>query len=220
MDERRKIYIAKEDGKQRPLRFAKGGGGGAERHLRYLSASVALVLTALETRRRDQPDFSRGHRSSVFPPGLPFMPALYEGSSLYMPSALPGISITQASALMQEQDRIIRSFPEVETVFGTVGRSDSATDNAPLDMYDTTIMLRARRQRRAGVTYEKLIQEMDGKLQFPGLTNTWTMPVENRLDMELTGIKTAVGLKIQGPDLARIQDLGARIQKSLSAKFR
>ena len=102
---------------------------------------------------------------------------------------------------MQEQDRIIRSFPEVETVFGTVGRSDSATDNAPLDMYDTTIMLKPREQWRAGMTYEKLIQEMDGKLQFPGLTNTWTMPVENRLDMELTGIKTAVGLKIQGPDL-------------------
>ena len=101
-------------------------------------------------------------------------------------------------------------------MFGTVGRSDSATDNAPLDMYDTTIMLRPREQWRAGVTYEKLIQEMDGKLQFPGLTNTWTMPVENRLDMELTGIKTAVGLKIQGPDLARIQDIGARIQEILS----
>ena len=148
--------------------------------------------------------------------GSQFMPALYEGSSLYMPSALPGISITQASALMQEQDRIIRSFPEVETVFGTVGRSDSATDNAPLDMYDTTIMLKPREQWRAGMTYEKLIQEMDGKLQFPGLTNTWTMPVENRLDMELTGIKTAVGLKIQGPDLARIQDVGAQIQQILS----
>ena len=89
------------------------------------------------------------------------MPALYEGSALYMPSALPGISITQATALMQEQDRIIRSFPEVSTVFGTVGRSDSATDNAPLDMYDTTIMLKPRSQWRAGMTYEKLIQSMD-----------------------------------------------------------
>jgi len=149
--------------------------------------------------------------------GSQFMPALYEGSSLYMPSALPGISMTQASALMQEQDRIIRSFPEVETVFGTVGRSDSATDNAPLDMYDTTIMLKPRQQWRAGMTYEKLISEMDGKLQFPGLTNTWTMPVENRLDMELTGIKTAVGMKIQGPDLARIQEIGAQIQQILSS---
>jgi Cu(I)/Ag(I) efflux system membrane protein CusA/SilA len=148
--------------------------------------------------------------------GSQFMPALYEGSALYMPSALPGISITQAVSLMQEQDRIIRSFPEVTTVFGTVGRSDSATDNAPLDMYDTTIMLKPRDQWRPGMTYEKLIHDMDEKLQFPGLTNTWTMPVENRLDMELTGIKTAVGIKIQGPDLARIEDIGARMQQILS----
>jgi Cu(I)/Ag(I) efflux system membrane protein CusA/SilA len=148
--------------------------------------------------------------------GSQFMPALYEGSALYMPSALPGISITQAVSLMQEQDRIIRSFPEVATVFGTVGRSDSATDNAPLDMYDTTIMLKPRDQWRPGMTYEKLIHDMDEKLQFPGLTNTWTMPVENRLDMELTGIKTAVGIKIQGPDLARIEDIGARMQQVLS----
>ncbi len=149
--------------------------------------------------------------------GSQFMPALYEGSSLYMPSALPGISITQAVSLMQEQDRIIRSFPEVETVFGTVGRSDSATDNAPLDMYDTTIMLKPRSAWRPGMTYEKLIRAMDEKLQFPGLTNTWTMPVENRLDMELTGVKTAMGIKIQGPDLARIEDIGARIQQVLSS---
>ena len=148
--------------------------------------------------------------------GSQFMPSLYEGSSLYMPSALPGISITQATALMQEQDRIIRSFPEVLTVFGTVGRSDSATDNAPLDMYDTTIMLQPREQWRPGMTYEKLIGEMDQKLQFPGLTNTWTTPVANRLDMELTGIKTPVGMKIQGPDLEQIQQIGARIQQILS----
>ncbi len=148
--------------------------------------------------------------------GSQFMPALYEGSALYMPSALPGISITQAVTLMQEQDRIIRSFPEVATVFGTVGRSDSATDNAPLDMYDTTIMLKPREQWRPGMTYEKLIHDMDEKLQFPGLTNTWTMPVENRLDMELTGIKTAVGIKIQGPDLAHIEDIGARMQQILA----
>ena len=149
--------------------------------------------------------------------GSQFMPPLFEGSSLYMPTALPGISITQASQLLQEQDRIIRSFPEVETVFGTVGRSDSATDNAPLDMYDTTIMLKPRNQWRPGMTYEKLIQEMDAKLQFPGLSNTWTMPVENRLDMELTGIKTPVGLKIQGPNLEGVQRVGAQVQQILSA---
>ncbi len=148
--------------------------------------------------------------------GSQFMPALYEGSALYMPTALPGISITQAVSLMQEQDRMIRSFPEVATVFGTVGRSDSATDNAPLDMYDTTIMLKPRGSWPVGMTYEKLIHAMDEKLQFPGLTNTWTMPVENRLDMELTGIKTPVGIKIQGPDLASIQDIGAQMQHLLS----
>ena len=148
--------------------------------------------------------------------GSQFMPPLFEGSSLYMPTALPGISITQASQLLQEQDRIIRSFPEVETVFGTVGRSDSATDNAPLDMYDTTIMLKPRNQWRPGMTYEKLLQEMDAKLQFPGLSNTWTMPVENRLDMELTGIKTPLGMKIQGPTLDGIQQVGGQLQQALS----
>lgn len=148
--------------------------------------------------------------------GSQFMPPLFEGSALYMPTALPGISITQASQLMQEQDRVIRSFPEVESVFGTVGRSGSATDNAPLDMYDTTIMLKPREQWRAGMTYEKLIQEMDGKLRFPGLSNTWTMPVENRLDMELTGMKTPLGIKIQGPNLDGIQRAGEQVQRILS----
>jgi copper/silver efflux system protein len=152
----------------------------------------------------------------AFHTGSQFMPPLFEGSSLYMPTALPGISITQASQLLQEQDKIIRTFPEVETVFGTVGRSDSATDNAPLDMYDTTVMLKPREQWRPGMTYARLIQEMDSKLQFPGLSNTWTMPVENRLDMELTGIKTPLGLKIQGPNLEGIQQVGAQVQQILS----
>jgi Cu(I)/Ag(I) efflux system membrane protein CusA/SilA len=149
--------------------------------------------------------------------GSQFMPPLFEGSALYMPTALPGISIGQASQLLQEQDRIIRTFPEVETVFGSIGRSDSATDNAPLDMYDTTVMLKPRSEWRPGMTYEKLIQDMDAKLQFPGLSNTWTMPVENRLDMELTGIKTPLGLKIQGPNLEGIQQVGAQVQQILSA---
>jgi len=148
--------------------------------------------------------------------GSQFMPPLFEGSALYMPTSLPGISITQASQLLQEQDRLIRTFPEVETVFGTVGRSDSATDNAPLDMYDTAIMLKPRSQWRPGMTYDKLIEEMDAKLQFPGLSNTWTMPVESRLDMELTGIKTPVGMKIQGPNLDGIQQAGAQVQQLLS----
>jgi copper/silver efflux system protein len=148
--------------------------------------------------------------------GSQFMPPLFEGSILYMPTALPGISIEQAKVLLQQQDRILRSFPEVASVFGAVGRSDSATDNAPLDMYDTTLMLKPREQWPAGMTYDKLIQQMDEKLQFPGLSNTWTMPVENRLDMELTGIKTPLGMKVQGPSLDGVQQLASQIQNVLS----
>jgi copper/silver efflux system protein len=148
--------------------------------------------------------------------GSQFMPALFEGSTLYMPTALPGISIEQGKALLQQQDRILRSFPEVVSVFGAVGRSDSATDNAPLDMFDTTLMLKPREQWPAGMTYEKLIQQMDEKLQVPGLSNTWTSPVENRLDMELTGIKTPLGMKVQGPNVDGIQQLASQLQTVLS----
>jgi Cu(I)/Ag(I) efflux system membrane protein CusA/SilA len=153
----------------------------------------------------------------AFTIGSQFMPPLYEGSALFMPSALPGISITSASDLLQKQDQIIRTFPEVESVFGTIGRSNSATDNAPLDMYDTTVMLKPRSQWPKGMTYESLTSEMDAKLHFPGLSNTWTMPVENRLDMELTGIKTPVGIKVQGPDLNEIQRIGSEIEELLTS---
>jgi copper/silver efflux system protein len=153
----------------------------------------------------------------AFTIGSQFMPPLYEGSALFMPTALPGISITSASDLLQKQDQIIRTFPEVESVFGTIGRSNSATDNAPLDMYDTTVMLKPRSQWPKGMTYESLTSEMDAKLHFPGLSNTWTMPVENRLDMELTGIKTPVGIKVQGPDLNEIQRIGSEIEELLTS---
>jgi Cu(I)/Ag(I) efflux system membrane protein CusA/SilA len=149
--------------------------------------------------------------------GSQFMPSLFEGSTLYMPTALPGLSIGQATVLLQEQDKILRTFPEIESVFGAVGRSDSATDNAPLDMFDTTLMLKPRSQWPAGMTYEKLIQTMDAKLQFPGLSNTWTMPVENRLDMELTGIKTPLGIKVQGTTVDGIQQLASQIQTVLAS---
>jgi Cu(I)/Ag(I) efflux system membrane protein CusA/SilA len=153
----------------------------------------------------------------AFKLGSQFMPPLFEGSVLYMPTALPGIAIEQAKILLQKQDAILHTFPEVASVFGAVGRSDSATDNAPLDMYDTTIMLKPREQWRSGMTYEKLIQEMDAKVQFPGLSNTWTSPVENRLDMELTGIKTPLGLKVQGPSVDGIEQLASQMQSVLSS---
>jgi len=148
--------------------------------------------------------------------GSQFMPPLFEDATLYMPTALPGLAIGQAKTLLQEQDRVLRTFPEVMSVFGTVGRSDSATDNAPLDMYDTTLMLKPEAQWPAGMTYDKLIQQMDEKLQTPGLSNTWTMPVENRLVMELTGIKTPIGLKVQGLNVDGIQQLASQIQNVLT----
>ena len=173
--------------------------------LRYRKLTIALNLL-----------FLLATLPIAFRLGSQFMPPLFEGSALYMPTALPGIAIEQAKVLLEKQDAILKTFPEVESVFGTVGRSDSATDNAPLDMYDTTVMLKPREQWPAGMTYTKLIQEMDGKLQFPGLTNTWTTPVENRLDMELTGIKTPLGLKVQGPNVDGIEQLAAKMQGVLS----
>jgi Cu(I)/Ag(I) efflux system membrane protein CusA/SilA len=149
--------------------------------------------------------------------GSQFMPPLFEGSALYMPTSLPGLNIEQGRTLLRKQDAILHSFPEVASVFGTVGRSDSSTDNAPLDMYDTTIMLKPRDQWPLGMTYEELIQDMDAKLQFPGLANTWTSPVQNRLDMELTGIKTPLGLKVQGPTVDGIEQTAAHIQSIISA---
>ncbi|MEO6829150.1 MAG: efflux RND transporter permease subunit, partial [Acidobacteriaceae bacterium] len=172
-------------------------------HHRWLTIALNLIFLAVTL-------------PLAFHLGSQFMPPLYEGSALYMPTALPGISIGQAKVLLQEQDRILRRFPEVVSVFGTAGRSNSATDNAPLGMYDTTIMLKPRAQWPAGMTYAKLIQEMDAKLQFPGLSNTWTMPVENRLDMELTGIKTPLGMKVQGPSIDGIQQVALQIQKALN----
>jgi len=147
--------------------------------------------------------------------GSQFHAPLYEGSALYMPTALLAFPSRRLRNCCSHRS-CAALVPEVETVFGVVGRSDSATDNAPLDMYDTTIMLKSRDQWPAGMTYEKLIGQMDEKLQYPGLTNTWTMPVENRLDMSLTGIKTPLGMKIQGPSLEGIQQLGAQIQQILS----
>jgi Cu(I)/Ag(I) efflux system membrane protein CusA/SilA len=151
----------------------------------------------------------------AFTIGSQFMPPLYEGSILYMPTTPPGISITQTTELLQTQDRILRSFPEVATVFGTVGRADSATDNSPLDMFNTAVMLKPRSEWRPGMTYERLVQEMDAKLRFPGVTNTWTMPIATRLDMVLTGIKTPIGLKIQGPELGEIHRIGAEVEELL-----
>jgi len=147
--------------------------------------------------------------------GTEFMPELDEGDFLYMPTTLPGLSTDAARALLQQTDRLIRTVPEVERVFGKAGRADTATDPAPIEMFETTIMLKPRDQWRPGMTPEKLKAELDQLVKFPGLSNAWGYPIKTRIDMLATGIRTPVGIKIMGPDLAVIQDLGRRIEDVL-----
>ena len=144
--------------------------------------------------------------------GSEFMPPLNEGDLLYMPTTLPGISITKAKELLQQTDRIIATFPEVHHVFGKVGRAETATDPAPLSMIETTIMLKPESEWRDGMTIQKLVDELDKAIQFPGLTNAWTMPIKTRIDMLSTGIKTPVGIKIMGEDLNVLNDIGEQIE--------
>ena len=144
--------------------------------------------------------------------GSEFMPPLWEGDLLYMPTTLPGISITKAREILQQTDKIIRTFPEVESVFGKVGRAETATDPAPLNMIETTIMLKPESEWRPGMTPEKLADEMNAAIQVPGLTNAWTMPIKTRIDMLSTGIKTPVGIKVAGPDLAELERIGKQVE--------
>jgi Cu(I)/Ag(I) efflux system membrane protein CusA/SilA len=152
----------------------------------------------------------------LFTIGSEFMPPLYEGSLLYMPTAPPGLSVTEASRLLQIQDRVLKRFPEVERVFGTVGRGTTATDNTPMGMVNTILLLKPQNEWRPGMTLEKLQAEMDEALQVPGFPNTWTQPIRNRLDMLFTGVKTPVGIKVLGPDLAVIQRVGLQIEAALA----
>ncbi len=147
--------------------------------------------------------------------GSEFMPPLYEGDLLYMPTTMPGISVTKARELLQQTDRMIRTFPEVHHVFGKAGRAETATDPAGLDMLETTIMLKPEDQWRPGMTVDKLIAELDRTVRVPGLTNSWTMPIKTRVDMLSTGIKTPVGVKISGPDLETLENLGKQVEEVL-----
>ena len=144
--------------------------------------------------------------------GSEFMPPLWEGDLLYMPTTLPGVSITKAREILQQTDRILRTFPEVEHVFGKVGRADTATDPAPLSMLETTIKLKPEDAWRPGMTPERLTDEMNRAIRFPGVTNAWTMPIKTRIDMLSTGIKTPVGIKISGPDLAVLEEVGRDVE--------
>jgi Cu(I)/Ag(I) efflux system membrane protein CusA/SilA len=147
--------------------------------------------------------------------GSEFMPDLDEGTLLYMPTTLPGISITKAAELLQTQDRIIKSFPEVESVYGKAGRAATATDPAPTEMFETVINLKPKAQWRPGVTLASLKAEMDKALQFPGVSNAWTMPIRARIDMLSTGIRTPVGVKVFGTDLAEMEKIARQIEAAL-----
>ena len=169
--------------------------------LKHKVATIALALVVL--------------LASVWPAsrlGSEFMPTLNEGTLLYMPASLPGMSVTKASELLQQQDRIIKGFPEVESVFGKAGRALTATDPAPLEMFETVINLKPEDQWRDGMTTDKLIAEMDAALKFPGVANSWTMPIKARTDMLATGIRTPVGIKVFGRDLTELEALAKQVE--------
>ena len=157
---------------------------------------------------------------SVYPAsrlGSEFMPTLNEGTLLYMPASLPGMSITKAAELMQTQDKIIKSFPEVESVFGKAGRANTATDPAPTEMFETVINLKPQAEWRPGMTTDTLIAELDKALQFPGVANAWTMPIKARTDMLSTGIRTPIGIKVFGKDLDEMEKLAKEIETVVKA---
>jgi Cu(I)/Ag(I) efflux system membrane protein CusA/SilA len=147
--------------------------------------------------------------------GTEFMPELFEGDLMYMPTTLPGLSIGKAQQLLQQTDRLISQLPEVERVFGKIGRAETATDPAPLTMIETLIQLKPRAAWRPGMTLEKLIEELDRTVRIPGLTNAWIMPIKTRIDMLATGIKTPVGVKVAGPDIDVIEQIGREIEAAL-----
>jgi Cu(I)/Ag(I) efflux system membrane protein CusA/SilA len=144
--------------------------------------------------------------------GTEFMPTLNEGTLFYMPVSLPSMSVTKAAELIQVQDRIIKTFPEVESVFGKAGRADTATDPAPIEMFETIINLKPQSEWRTGMTTDKLVSGLNAALQFPGVSNAWTMPIKARIDMLSTGIRTPVGVKVFGNDLGEIDRLSKRIE--------
>ena len=160
------------------------------------SALAVVVLTVLPLRRI----------------GSEFMPPLNEGTMLYMPTTMPGISVAKARETLRVQDSIIKAFPEVESVFGKAGRASTATDPAPLSMFETTIVLKPEEAWRKGMTYDGLVREMDHALRFAGITNSWTMPIKGRIDMLATGIRTPVGVKIFGPDLNELERLAREVE--------
>ncbi|HKI96235.1 MAG TPA: CusA/CzcA family heavy metal efflux RND transporter, partial [Gemmatimonadales bacterium] len=149
--------------------------------------------------------------------GSEFMPPLHEGTILFMPTTVPGVSIAEAKKIMRYQDSVLASFPEVQTVLGKAGRANTATDPAPLAMFETTVTLKPESEWPRGVTYDDLVAAMDKAVTLPGVTNAWTMPIKGRIDMLATGIRTPVGIKIFGPDLDTLQTLGEAVEKVMQS---
>src|SRR6476646_1430528 len=172
--------------------------------LRFRLITIALAILALIL---TIPAFMRL--------GSEFMPPLNEGMIFYMPTTLPGISVTQSSRLLQMQDRILKTFPEVQWVLGKAGRAETSTDPAPFSMGEATVMLKPESQWRVGMTWDKLVAEMDTQMRLPGVANAWTMPIKNRIDMLSTGIRTPIGIKIFGPDLRQIEEIGKKLEAIL-----
>jgi Cu(I)/Ag(I) efflux system membrane protein CusA/SilA len=174
--------------------------------MRWKKTTIVLALIALGV--------------SLYPAsklGSEFMPTLNEGTLLYMPASLPGMSITKAAELMQTQNKLIKSFPEVESVYGKAGRANTATDPAPVEMFETVINLKPEKDWRPGMTTDKLIAELDKTLQFPGVANAWTMPIKARIDMLSTGIRTPIGIKVFGKDLGEMEKLAKEIEAVVKA---
>jgi Cu(I)/Ag(I) efflux system membrane protein CusA/SilA len=172
--------------------------------LRYKAATILIALIVLV--------------GSLWPAsrlGTEFMPTLNEGTLFYMPTTLPGLSVTKAAQLLQTQDKIIKTFPEVASVWGKAGRAMTATDPAPTEMFETVINLKPESEWRPGMTIEKLIADMDKALQFPGVSNAWTMPIKARIDMLATGIRTPVGVKVFGTDLAEMEKVARQIEAAV-----
>jgi Cu(I)/Ag(I) efflux system membrane protein CusA/SilA len=172
--------------------------------LRWRKLTIAAALAVLAV--------------SVYPAmrlGTEFMPTLNEGTLFYMPATLPSLSVTKSAELLQLQDRIIRSFPEVQSVFGKAGRANTATDPAPLEMFETVINLKPKSEWRPGMTMEKLIAELDAALQFPGVANAWTMPIKARIDMLATGIRTPIGIKVFGKDIGEIERVAKEVEAAV-----
>ena len=182
--------------------LARGYAPALDHVLRHPKRTLVIALLLLAT--------------AIWPlsrTGGEFLPAMHEGDLLYMPSALPGISAAKAGELLQQTDRLIKTVHEVDTVFGKAGRADTATDPAPLEMFETTIRFKPRNEWRAGMTPERLVAELDRIVQVPGLTNVWVPPIRNRIDMLATGIKSPIGVKVSGPDIAQLDRIAAHIEQ-------